>query len=102
MPDIYGHFSRVFFFVCVHHIGLAYILSDLRTCTQRMFARNISVNGSHFGLSPRLKFIPQNDWTGGGGGGENWCEYDVCANASLNVQVRPWPVSHYDLKSFWL
>ena len=31
-----------FFFACVHSVGLAYILSDLRTCTQRMFARNIS------------------------------------------------------------
>ena len=31
-----------FFFACVHHVGLAYISSDLRTCTQRMFARNIS------------------------------------------------------------
>ena len=40
----HGHFGRVFFFffACVHHVGLAYISSDLRTCTQRMFARNIS------------------------------------------------------------
>ena len=34
--------GRVFFFACVHNVGLAYISSDLRTCTQRMFARNIS------------------------------------------------------------
>ena len=27
---------------CVHHVGLAYISSALRTCTQRMFARYIS------------------------------------------------------------
>ena len=40
----HGHFGRVsfFFFACVHHVGLAYISSDLRTCTQRMVARNIS------------------------------------------------------------
>ena len=35
-----------FFFACVHHVGLPYISSDLRTCTQRMFARSISVVGS--------------------------------------------------------
>ena len=40
----HGHFGHVFFFffACVHPVGLAYILSDLRTCTQRMFAGNIS------------------------------------------------------------
>ena len=32
-----------FFFACVHPVRLAYISSDLRTCTQRMFAGNISV-----------------------------------------------------------
>ena len=43
---VHGYFGLVFFFffffACVHHVGLAYISSDLRTCTQRMFARNIS------------------------------------------------------------
>ena len=40
----HGHFGRFFFFAYVglHHVGLAYSSSDLRTCTQRMFARNIS------------------------------------------------------------
>ena len=33
-----------FFFACGHHVGLAYISSDLRTCTQRLFTRNISDN----------------------------------------------------------
>ena len=42
--------SHFFFFACVHHVRLAYISSDLRTCTQRMFARNISASISSIHL----------------------------------------------------
>ena len=46
-PHAMKAFRLCFFpFAGVHHVGLAYILSDLRTCTQRMFARNISEAGN--------------------------------------------------------
>ena len=56
MPDTVT--SARFFFACVHHVGLAYISSDLRTCTQRMFARNTSANVSFRSTTwPRIFFF---------------------------------------------
>ena len=64
MPDTVTSVA-FFFFACVHSVGLAYISSDLRTCTQRMFARNISATES-VNSSPQY------------GGGHLRVHYDVC------------------------
>ena len=58
---VHGHSGLVyflFFFACVQHVGLAYISSDLRTCTQRMFARNISALTGEVRRSPEPSARP--------------------------------------------